>query len=514
MDQNNTLINKKAPVSVNITEYESCSQEGEVAKFTFVDWIKKPTVSKIAVSAGLYTFSTLSAPVVIELYFARACDSVRKADGTCSAVESQILVSNFSQANLVLSQVLIVLAISQLGRLSDYIGMKNCMLLMTTSDLLGGILTFLTLVGSKKFNFKSLLLFQSLCNLFGGVPGITAIASAYTAEITSSQNKAAALSLVGASLAIGQFLGTSFCTFILNLGDKLNFERESFNKIPFYVQYAVLSILLVFVIFLLPEPSKKIHLEDSIEVESVEVTGWRKYNPLRLINVLEPIKLLALPEDVVPEERKGEISKMRFSVISLVLSSTASQSVSACISTVLIQYCVYLLDWKSKEISTAILMVSGSTIFILTIFFPFFNKYFLLKYLGLNFNEHHFDTIDFIPLILAASCDLIFSFLVIFITSTPAMMGLLVLLGFDAIISPTVTSAITKYYPEHLTSKVVIALNLVGALIRVVGPLVLLSIYKFGLKHNFATLAFYFQNVFLSVVFVFLIVDKIISKSR
>ncbi len=135
-----------------------------------------------------------------------------------------------------------------LGRLSDYYGRKPILIISTIGAIFGYLM--LGLAGS--------LWVVGLARLLGGLmAGNISTAQAYVTDITSEDNRARGMWLIGAGFGLGFIIGPALGSYLA--GDDFATANLVLHAI---VSAALCTASLLAVIFLLPESLDRIHREE------------------------------------------------------------------------------------------------------------------------------------------------------------------------------------------------------------------------------------------------------------
>jgi MFS family permease len=135
-----------------------------------------------------------------------------------------------------------------LGRMSDFYGRRPILII----SMAGSVVSYLMLA-----NANSLLLI-GLARFFGGVmAGNIAAAQAYMTDISSEENRAKAMGLIGAAFGLGFIIGPLLSSWMA--GDSF---KDADLVLPAYVAAGLSAIALLGVLFFLPESLSKAHREE------------------------------------------------------------------------------------------------------------------------------------------------------------------------------------------------------------------------------------------------------------
>ncbi len=149
--------------------------------------------------------------------------------------EVTLLMASYSLMQLIFSPIL--------GRVSDIYGRKKILILC----LIGSAISYLFLYFAT--NFILVLFARSVAGLFGST---TAIANAYMAESTSSENRSKGMGLIGAAFGLGLVFGPVIGGYFGG-GDINNIDY----KTPFFFAFIVATISFLLANFILIEPKKR-----------------------------------------------------------------------------------------------------------------------------------------------------------------------------------------------------------------------------------------------------------------
>lgn len=501
---------KKVDVHVNeVANYQSTSQEINPVPRGFFN---TPSALAIAIPLCLYAFSGLSASVREIALFDRACETNLGLDGVCKDLDNQILVSNVSQFVSLYGNVVGIVGMACIGVLSDIYGRKPLLIFSSLVALTGSVSTYFVLFHSYGLKVKTFVFVRMVYMSMGMSTGFMGMTNMYISDITSQENKSAVMFFVCGFLYAGNLIGGIVCPTLLRLGKWLDMEPREANKIPFYFDIGALALTLLYCLALpeskkftkSPEPFK--FSWENFRIPKIHIIG-------SIRKVLAPLWLLGVPESIISAPLKQEISRTRFLVFVLLVVMINSTIIASASLIVVVQYGIYLFKWDSETISILIAVISFASIFSLLVLFPFLNKVLFRKVLKFKFKPHHLDSIDFSNLMFGLGGDFIFNVGIALVRNTKDVAVCLLFAGTDSSIIPTVFSAITKFFPEEVTGQVFMALNIVFNIINIVGPLITLQLYKFGITHNYVELPFVVVSIVTFFVIILVSLDRYLTKA-
>lgn len=146
-----------------------------------------------------------------------------------------------------------------LGRLSDRYG-RRPLLLVSLAGTIGSLLLF-------GFATSLVLLFVGRL-LDGATGGNISIAQAYISDVTTEENRARGMGMIGAALGLGFIAGPAIGGFL---------SRNGNYQLPIFVASGVAAVSFLMTLFLLPEPERHTH----------EGKQARTFDVLRLLRAVQ-----------------------------------------------------------------------------------------------------------------------------------------------------------------------------------------------------------------------------------
>ncbi|EGV62964.1 MFS general substrate transporter [Yamadazyma tenuis ATCC 10573] len=514
-EETTSLVKKFVPgyrVEVHETsgQYESIEEDANSATVsenqydkvpTWLLWTKKPTVLGISVVYIFMGLGGMSVSARELLLFDKACEQNMK-DGVCSNVANQLLIADYQSVGSILKQTSSIIGLSVTGVVSDRFGRKP-VLFLTCINFLFNSLLFLALIRYVEgFKFKTLVMLQVILGFFseGTMLGTC---SAYIADITSPATRSSkvsfSLATLSASMLIGQFCGTA----LLGYGKSIGLSPTQNNYNAMYFEIFSMILMVLYGAFL-PESLHKTEDRSTYNYRF----GWRDITG-HTYEVVEQVKLLRLPSDLIPVTLKHRSKELRLQVCVLVLINCLFMLKNS-LASLLFQYGIYRYGWDSQTISFFMMTSAFIGLSVLGVIIPFVNEYVLKRGLRLSFKDGQLDSIDKFNIYLGLFSEFAVCTLSGLSTNTTELIASYAICCYTSALVPTVFSTITKFFPPNKTNQVLSTMHIVSALFNTVAPSVFMQIYKFGLLHSIIGLPFFVLGVTCVIPFGLLISSKLI----
>ncbi|KAI5969323.1 hypothetical protein CANMA_001643 [Candida margitis] len=450
-----------------------------------------------------------------------ACNSSLDSKGLCSPVDTQLIVSTYDQYALFGTTLLSFFAISKFG-LSDLYGRKPFLAAGVISFTASNCLSFY-LYHYQTFKFKWLLLSSVLSAVGGGYMIIGTIVNTCVIDLNQKPSERAnALARVSAFTNGGQFLGPLLGTqlsswakvsYDANPGKQIHIQGITRSTKVLNSEFFILKLELVieialclFVVFIFSETRTPKALArsraNSVTTRSSAASQLEASNRdtpgliHRLGNeYLAPLKALF--------HRKGT---MRFMVISLTLVIVLDQVLMLGFSQVFINWVVYKFDFEATDISYLLSLFSIARVFSLVVLLPFFQTTVLKGWFKFKVLKSQFDMIDMILTVMALVVDLGVFGLLCLAKSKADVFASLSLWSSASWTVPVLLAAALKYFPTSKVGGFYSAQALLSNILTVIGPLVIMGVYKWSLRQEWDNFIFLlyggFMVVFILVVFI------------
>lgn len=517
-------------------------------------WAKRPSIFSIGVFLFTIAVSLLMflEPATVILY-KLACNTVslRRGDGVCDPIEAQLLVADYNMATGIINPIILIIVLSKFGELSDKYGRRPFLILFVLFLFLSCLSILYIASQFETLHFVALVVAECSQSLGGGIASASSIAKAYVSDVTNPEDRIASLSMLMSFLTFGLSLSPILTTFIIKysksahgLPDNQNgmidpikiattpntfqlIDRRDF--LPLKVGTFVLFLSLLYAVFILPESrSEKAQLKsrsfsqaqlapinDSLKnlqalQDRANFTWMTKAS--KYLNFLKPLKLLSYPKSIVKNDLgKQQIVKTRSLFLVIIILSSLSFTILIGVMAIVSQYGIYKFKWEASDITTFFFFLS-STKSLALLFLPgFLSTHIFRKRMGFKVFKTNFDMVDFSLIVFGYSMESIFYALVSLAPSNILFTTFYAISTLGAMTDPTLTSAAIKLIPESKIGEFFGGLSILQNLLNIISPLIVVNIYKFGLKLNYPGLVFLIPaSVYGIGVLVFFIIKRVI----
>ncbi|CAI5758557.1 unnamed protein product [Candida verbasci] len=489
-------------------------------------WLKRPSVYSIGfVNFLLMTSMAATAPTLQIIIFKLSCNSLIDSKGICDPIQTQVLVSNLSMFKEVGCVLISLIPVAKIGELSDIYGRKPFLFFALLVLTISKIFEYFIYKHSNELKFWLFLSANYISAISGGSFVIVSLINSYISDIVESHERIYALGLAGSSLYLGQSIGPILGNFILKIGNQFEQPQKSIHinaitelsKISnseFVLLKFEIIIYIILVIYLgtvFPE-SRNEKARRKSRANSITSTQQRKSQSQSIWNVFSPLKILLYPSELATASSKSKISKIRFVVISIILSSCLYSALMLAIGQVLVQYGILKFDWGTSEIAYLMTITAVSKCIVLIFLLPFFQNTVLKKWCDLKTLKNQFDMIDFVLILFGYTVDLIVFISFYFINSTNGFMISFGLFSLGAITGPTTNSALLKFYPNSKIGVVFGANALLLNFVSILAPILIMNLYKASLDFNWSNFIFLIYSVFLGFIILMTIMIKRVLK--
>lgn len=483
-----------------------------------IHWCKRPSVVYVGIAAFIYTFSIVGEPVRQIILFKLACNSLIVGGNSdqCDAVDTQIMVSNYGQLQLVVSQLALMVALANFGWLSDAFGRKIFMGIIVLSVIISRIILYMEFVYSPLFNVKVFLICDTVGCCMGGVFAMMGLVGSYVADISRPDHREYLMGFIQGCLFAGEMVGPLVSNFVLDfVGERRHVFSEIAAKefLPLKIELMTFMVLMVYIIFVLPE-SRFYYKEEEEEEEEEEesfsidevVQGQngqdqnqnqsQKSSLLSKLNIFKPLALFIYPPVQGDPQRK---TRKTLVIYCLVFSNCITVAFAVGMARIIFQYCIYKFNFTSDNVAQLMSLFASSRVLASFLLIPLLaNK--LLPYFNFDSFKTRIDSIGVTMVMIGLISDGLYYFGVASSETSTQVMGSVVIGSLSAMIMPTCQANLVKYYPDELISELLMAINLLNGLVCLVAPVITTSIYKIGLNHGLPYLPF----MVCSIVDVFL----------
>lgn len=413
----------------------------------------------------------------------------------CDADGVQKLVSIFLLGMSLCTGLLSAITAPRMGHLSDRYGRRRFLALASAGGVLGELITIMAAKFPQTFDYRWLMLGAVFDGIFGSFTAANIISQSYTSDCTPPSRRAVAIGYVHATLFIGLALGQLLGGFVVKLTGSL--------VSIFYFCTACHMFFILFVGFVIPESlsiprqlaaQEKHRKENQAHVErhGSWMSSIRAKNPFVVLKVLYPTG-------------PGSSMRLRINLIALAICDMIIMGSAISAGAVILLYARKFMHWGTFESSIFISSVSFVRVIVLLGIFPFINYFFrirpaarLRRDSGITpiDSNNGADTLDIWVLRVALVSD-IAGYVGYLSARSPKLFfasGMVTAMG--GLGSATSQAVITKHVPRDQVGRVLGAVGMLQALVRVVGPILFNGIYA-------ATIETFPQTIFVTLAGIF-----------
>lgn len=485
-----------------------------LADFKDLPWWRQPSVFWLLGPYAIFTlaFGSVIVPklnlildLVCQQYFAsqkllHASESfspiVLGTDNPqCRNPEVQKHVATFMLAMNLCTGLLSAFAAPRLGHLSDRFGRRQLLALASCGGLLGEVITIFAAKFPQTVDYRWLVLGAVFDGVTGSFTAGNILTQSYTSDCTPPSKRAVAIGYIHAclftGLALGQFLGGEIV--------KLTGSLVSI----FYICLVAHSIFIILVGFVIPESlskKKQLAAQEKHRKEKLEQrqrpTSWissvREKNPFAALSVLWP-------------RERGTSTRLRLNLVALATCDMIIMGGAMAAGQVIILYAQYTFNWQTPESSRFIAAVSMVRVVALMGMFPIINYFFRTRPAAKKRRETGVtpqdknggaDHVDMWILRFALLSDILGYVGYTLARTAGLFVGSAMATAFGGLGSATSQSVVTKHVPHDRVGRVLGAIGMLQALVRVIGPVVFNGLYA-------ATVVTYPQAIFVALTGLF-----------
>lgn len=495
-----------------------------------ISWYRRPGLVFINMACFLYTLTSIGEPTRQIVRFKYACNSLIH-DGYCDSIDTQFLVSDYNQVSLIVSQICLLVAISNIGKLSDKFGRRLFINLIVCLVLISRVILLFWYQKSQLFEFKWYILCDFIASSMGGLYGIVGLANSYVADVVIPNQRSYALGYIMGSMFAGETLGPLLSKFLsnrLSQYDSVSDEnRHTYSELAFLeltilrLEVLIFAGLMLYTLFLLPESTilnnqtfesqLNVELEQDNHQTKQHSQVWnaiRILNPIKVFNLLAPLKLLLVPKELIRPQLVSDTNRIRFLIGFLVFLNVLLSIYLSGVAQIIIQYAVYKYDWEAHRLADLMAMSSLSNVVVLYGVSPFISGIVIRKILQVRTSKLKIDNSDYILLFFGLCFNTILYLGISLSNTTLQYLTAIVVGNMGSVLQPTIQSIVLKYYPESKTAEVLMALSLNYGIGSIIAPLFAVNLFKLGLTHGLPQLVFLVCCGINMVVVIGLIVVK------
>ncbi|CCE78054.1 Piso0_000667 [Millerozyma farinosa CBS 7064] len=466
-------------------------------------WLRRPSVLMICLPLFLHSFGAASAMSSMKVLLLKlACRSLaqKSPDGVCDPAETQVLLSNLLLITGLASGSLRIFVSGKIGSWSDRYGRKPIISISILVSLLGRCSQFFVMWKFQALQFGLLVVSDILYNSFGGVFTLMAMCNCYVTDVIEPHERIYSLGLSQASLYVGLSLGPIVGNLLLSLPyvvkphsnasdvNQLN-QIYTYEYLPLQFEILVLVCVLLFAHFVLPESRshkarrKSRAMSMSSSVSSLQEPQGSTFDRLMSnLNFLEPLKLLLYPKEIAYYENHRVYKRQKWVVLNIVILICVTLESLIAFTDVFALLGTYKFHWTSKNLGSFIITSNLTRTLVLIVVAPIFVQKLLQKVLKFKVFNFQFDMVDFIVCSLGIAIEAACMILAGMAQSSGQFMSFIAISSAGGLVSPTLTSALVKYFPESKTGELFGALAILKNILNLCGPFLCLTLYKFSVK--------------------------------
>lgn len=413
----------------------------------------------------------------------------------CRNPEVQKHVATFMLVMNFCTGLLSAYAAPRLGHLSDRYGRRRLLALASCGGLLGELITILAAKFPQTVDYRWLILGSIFDGMTGSFTAGNILTQSYTSDCTPPSRRAVAIGYIHACLFTGLALGQL-------LGGEIVKLTGSLISI-FYVCIVAHFSFIVFVGFVIPDSlSKKKQLAAREKHRKEEEE--RKALPRHWFSSLRDRNPFASLSVLWPKER-GTSTRLRLNLVALATCDMIIMGSAMAAGQVIILYAEYIFDWHTPEASRFISAVSMVRVVVLMGIFPVINYFFRIRPAARRRRESGItpvdknsgaDHLDIWILRTALISDIAGYVGYIFARAPGPFIASAMITAFGGLGSATSQSVVTKHVPQDRVGRVLGAIGMLQALVRVIGPVTFNGIYA-------ATVGSYPQAIFVALAGLF-----------
>ncbi|KAI5968692.1 hypothetical protein CANMA_002128 [Candida margitis] len=456
-----------------------------------IHWFKRPSVLMVATITFLLAFSISSAEATRQVITLKlACNAL----GTekCNKDSAQVLMSNLQLGYTITGAIIMLISSGKIAPLSDLYGRRPFFITVILCFLIGKSLKFFFMYNYNTLQFYSMIASEAISNMGGGLMSLIALCNCYISDVAEPHQRIYALGIGFAAMFVGLSIGPLVGNFILalttKLSPKVDIGKQEFTPLKFEI--AILVINLLITIFILPESrsekarkkSRTLSRSSSeINLQAMEVSPWHK-RLINQLNFLKPLKMLAIPDELVRPSNRHKINRDRFTIIVLAFIECVMSTMAMSFGEIFILYGIYNYEWTQNSIGHLLAIGCSSKAVVLILLSPVINHKILQHGLKLKVFKKQLDMVDFSMCFIGLVCETIGFYGYSISPTTSVFFIFTVFCGFGTLISPAINSSIIKFYPESKIGELFGALALVKNLFALVTPVFYLSVYKYSIS--------------------------------
>ncbi|KAI5948786.1 hypothetical protein KGF57_005184 [Candida theae] len=482
-------------------------------------WLTRPSMFQLCFVLIAITLAMSMAEGTRRIVlFKLACNSSLDSKGVCSPVDTQLILSTYDQYASLGTTLLSFVAISQFS-LSDVYGRKPFLVTGIVSFTVSNCLLFY-LYHYETFKFSWLVAASVVSAAGGGYALIATIVNTCVIDLNAKPSQRVnALARVAAFTNGGQFLGPILGTrlsawaktaYDTHPGQQIHITGITQSSKVLKSEFLLLKLELVieiaiclFVVFIFSETrtpkalarsrANSIATRSSLEVSERSIIQ-------RIGAAFAPLRALL-----------HGAGRVRFMVISLTSVIVLDQVLMIGFSQVILNWVVFKMDFEADDISYVISIFSISRVISLLLLLPFFQKV-LQRWFKYNVLKSQLDMIDLVLIVIALVVDIGVFGLLYLARSKADVYAALSLWSSASWTVPVLIATVLKYFPTSKVGEFYSAQALLSNILMVVGPLMLMDVYKWSLRNNWDNFIFLVCGILMAMFIAVMLTGKAVSR--
>ncbi|KAI5966756.1 uncharacterized protein KGF55_000165 [Candida pseudojiufengensis] len=483
-------------------------------------WLLRPSVFQVIfIMTALTVSTTIADATKTVIQFKLACNAVIDSKGICDPIETQILISNYSQYSLVGSTIISLIGMTKFASLSDIYGRKAFITGNVILYFLSNLIIYY-LYHFETFQFKTLLLASYLSAIGGGYMLLSVMVETCLSDlITNTSALAPILARSSAITSLGQFAAPLIGKMILSWHSKKspvyhitsiteNSKISENEYFLFRIELIIEFLMCFYCLFIFAETRNPKSLQKSrtnsiisrrpsslnLNIQSSYITKIKNY-----FKEFSPIKVILFPSS----------TKVRFIVGAMIFVLVSYVALMISISQVLVNYVILKFDF-GDDIAYIISLMSITKVFALMIVLPFLQTFVLKKWFKFKVSNTQPDSIDFSLMSFGLFVDVLVFIMLYQAKSKIDIYSSLSVFALGSMLTPVLNASTLKFFPKSMIGSFYGAIGVLINCATIVGPILVMILYKYSLRIHWDNFVFLLSSILIGSLLVLIISCKFI----